>query len=318
MPYLPRTLESIASQTYRNHHILARDDGSTDVTLDELKRWIPSRIPGAVFSGSCFGLGRSLAFLVEQAQTELCARIDGDDINFPHRLEAQVEFMLSHPAVGVLGSYVRVIDQDDVEGELYRTESSDAEIRWLTRYTCRLHHPTVMFRRSHVLAAGNYRDIIYDRDRCYEDWELWLRMVPITEIRNLPEPLVYYRRTPASITGQVRDWFQVMKTAAMTQAPDLFPGVSDRTTALELWESTFPHGCGSRGSAVPARRRHLTSLRRAAETLGAQCGKPENYFTDTESFRSQCFWLKRRMLQRFGLQPLIQFRELIARNTACM
>ena len=68
MAYLRETLESIANQSYKNHKILVRDDGSTDGTGDELRRWIPSRIPGQIFSGSSSGVGRSLALLVEQAE----------------------------------------------------------------------------------------------------------------------------------------------------------------------------------------------------------------------------------------------------------
>src|SRR5579863_7830623 len=94
MPFLPLTLESIANQTYRNQKILAWDDCSTDGSLEELRRWIPSRIPGRIFAGKSLRLGPCLAYLVEQADTELCARIDGDDIAYPHRLERQVAYML--------------------------------------------------------------------------------------------------------------------------------------------------------------------------------------------------------------------------------
>lgn len=315
IPYLPLTLESIASQDYCNHRILARDDGSTDGTLDELKRWIPSHIPGQFFSGPSLGLGRSLASLVEQAETELCARIDGDDINSPDRLKKQVDFMLAHPQVGVLGSSVRVIDQDGVPGELWRMEASDAEVRWLMRYACRLYHPTVMFRRDVVLSAGNYRDILYERDRSYEDWDLWLRMTRVTEMRNLPEPLVCYRRSSTSITGHVKDWFPVLKTLATSNAATLFPGVSDPAAAMELWESALPEKFRSpQAQAVPSRPWHMTRLRRAAELLALQCRKPRNYFTDTESFRSQAFFLKRRVLQRFHMQALIDLRDLVSRT----
>ncbi len=110
MPYLTATLESIATQTYRNHKVLAWDDCSTDGSLEELERWIPHRIPGRIFSGQSKRLGPCLAFLLEQADTELCARIDGDDVNLPTRLERQVEVMLKNPAIGVLGSYLEVID----------------------------------------------------------------------------------------------------------------------------------------------------------------------------------------------------------------
>ncbi len=44
MPYLPETLASIEAQTYRNWQILSWDNGSTDGTVAELHKWIPSRM----------------------------------------------------------------------------------------------------------------------------------------------------------------------------------------------------------------------------------------------------------------------------------
>jgi|GEM_PF-6571817 len=93
MPYLPETLASVEAQTYTNWEVLALDDGSTDSTLEELKKWIPSRLPGRVIAGESAGVGAALARLVKECTTELCARIDGDDINMPERLEKQVGFL---------------------------------------------------------------------------------------------------------------------------------------------------------------------------------------------------------------------------------
>jgi glycosyltransferase involved in cell wall biosynthesis len=312
MPYLPETLASIANQTYRNHALLVRDDGSTDGTLDELRRWVPARIPGEIFSGEPLGIGRSLAFLVERATTELCARIDGDDVNLPDRLARQVEFLLDHPEIGVVGSHVRVIDEAGREGELWAFETSDAEIRWLTRYACRLCHPTVMFRRGIVLAAGNYPDFIFQRDSMYEDWELWRRLARTTEMYNLPEVLVHYRRFSGSVTGHVQDWAPVLRSVATANAPNLFPGVPDPAAALELWESSLPSKFTRAGSAVAAKPWHLRQLRNSARLLAAQCHKPDNYFTETESFRDQYYSMKRRLLRRFGLGPLLKARDYFA------
>jgi glycosyltransferase involved in cell wall biosynthesis len=52
MPYVRETLASITGQTYRNHLILAWDNGSTDGTLEELRRWIPAHLPGRIVTGA--------------------------------------------------------------------------------------------------------------------------------------------------------------------------------------------------------------------------------------------------------------------------
>ena len=120
MPYLPETLASIEAQTYKNWEVLVWDNGSTDGTLEELAKWIPDRLPGKIFTGEPHGVGGSLKRLVEECQTEFCARIDADDINFPERLEKQVAFLQAHPEVAILGSQMKYIDGNgNIQKPLY-------------------------------------------------------------------------------------------------------------------------------------------------------------------------------------------------------
>jgi hypothetical protein len=52
-----------------------------------------------------------------------------------------------------------------------------------------MNHPTVMFRRSAAIMAGNYRDM-----PGFEDYDLWLRMIQKgARLGNLEETLVYMR-----------------------------------------------------------------------------------------------------------------------------
>jgi hypothetical protein len=308
MPYLTATLESIANQTYTNHRILVRNDGSTDGTQEELERWIPSRIPGRIFSGTgSWGVGRSLAFLIEQADTELCARIDGDDINRADRLEKQVEFMLQHPQVGVVGSRITCIDEHGALLEESHHDTEDADIRWLMRYACRICHPTAMLRRSAVLAAGNYRSVKY------EDSDLWIRMIPVAEMANLPECLLFYRYYPGSLTGGIRDWLPVLRQTAVLHASSLFPGVSDPEKALDLWDATAPSQVTWRPEIThPAKLRHLREFKRSAVLQAREVGKPDDYFTDTKIFQEQYWLLRRRFLKRLGLGPLLRLQDRAA------
>jgi glycosyltransferase involved in cell wall biosynthesis len=304
MPFVASTLESIANQTYTNHKILAWDDCSTDGTADELHRWIPGRIPGRIFEGKSLRLGPCLAFLVEQAETELCARIDGDDIAYPHRLERQVAYMAEHPEVAVLGSYAQSIDAEGKKLPIWKFPPCDADARWLMRFDTRVLHPCLMFRRSAILAAGNYPDFKY------EDCVLWTRMsVMKFEIHNIPEPLIKYRRTATSSTGLIEDWVPVNRQVAQFCASIIFPGIPDPAQAMELWEATRM----DKGK-VKAEWRHLKALDQAAVAHARQVGKPDDYFLNCSAFKEQRYNVRRRILESFGLGPLIRLRGRLARK----
>jgi len=189
MPYLPETLASIEAQTYKNWEVLIWDNGSTDGTLEELEKWIPNRLPGRVFTGEPHGVGGSLKRLVEECTTELCARIDADDINFPERLEKQISFLEAHPEVAILGSQMKYIDEKgNVQEPLYHVPLEHNDIVHAFLKSNCIGHPSIIFRRSAVLQVGNYRDLPN-----VEDYDLWLRLAAHFKFANLAQPLVYYR-----------------------------------------------------------------------------------------------------------------------------
>lgn len=307
--FLRETLQSIYAQTYRNHRILVWDDCSTDGTLEELQRWIPALIPGKIFSGRSLRLGASLAFLVVEAETELCARIDGDDINHPERLQRQVAYMVEHPEVGVLGSQTKHIDEHGhVCSSSWHYPVSDADIRWRTRWQASLCHPAVLFRRSAVLEAGNYRDFQI------EDLDLWMRMSLITEIHNLAEPLLKYRRFNSSMTGQVEDFYPLDLKAATLNGPVLFGRVNPPERALDLWRATYVQRIRpSHFSLLEAVKvlRDRQGLRSAAVAFARTAGKPDDYFLKTDFCQEQLYRLRQKFFQSCGLAGLHKLRSRV-------
>ena len=276
MPYLTETLASIEAQTYRHWEVLAWDNGSTDETVAELRRWIPSRLPGRVISDRPLSLGHSLARMVEIAETEFCARIDADDINLPERLERQVAFLLEHPEVGVVGSQIEFIGEHECAcPEAWMQPSSDAEIRWKLRWENALHHPTVMFRRSVVLAAGNYADCMP-----YEDYDLWMRVALIAEIANIPRALVKYRFHPTSVTGAKGNPGWAFDAVAARNADSLFSGIPG-PAALEIRENS------SERSERKVRLWDFVALHEAATKAAISSGKPTSYFRSTSLYAKQ-------------------------------
>lgn len=197
MPYLPETLASIEAQSYPNWEILAWDNGSTDGTVEELRRWIPDRLPGRLIVDSPLSLAASLAEMVRRCETELCARIDADDVNLPGRLKAQIAYLESHPDIAAVGSWTTRLDEMGEDHGLMHILPGDHAgiVRAMLKHNA-VAHPTVLFRRAAVLGAGNYADVPQA-----EDYELWLRMAAQGyRLANLEESLVRYRFHAQSAT----------------------------------------------------------------------------------------------------------------------
>jgi acetyltransferase-like isoleucine patch superfamily enzyme len=197
MPYLPETLASIEKQDYKNWEVLVADNGSTDETVEELKKWIPHRLPGKYFINPVLGLGALRAHLVEQATTEFCAIIDADDINCSERLEQQMNFLIQHPEVGAVGSQMYYINAEGlVQQDRYVVPQHHDDIVHMLLVQNSIAQPSVLFRRSAVLSVGNYQDVPI------EDYDLWLRLSVQHKLANLDQSLVYYRLHDKSTTQQ--------------------------------------------------------------------------------------------------------------------
>jgi len=276
MPHLRHTLASVAAQTHGDLEVLVWDNGSTDGSVAEARRWVGERLAGRVVADRPLPLGLCRARMVEAARTELIAWIDADDIMEPQRLALQIEAFEREPRLGAVGSQLRYINADgsDRPGE-FPLPLDDASIRWTLRFGTGLVQGTAMLRRSVVLAAGNYRQI-----RPAEDPDLFVRMAARAPMRNLPQRLLRYRQHDLSVTAQDRG---VMRSTVERMIRDnagvLFPGLGVEE-GLGLYRLLQP-GCEREAGLAD-----LIRLWRVAGEAGRAVGRGGGYFRNTPEFKA--------------------------------
>ncbi|MEA5440938.1 glycosyltransferase [Cyanobium gracile] len=187
--HLTASVESLILQSEPRIEIIAIDDGSRDATARLLSRMAARDQRIAVVRQPREGLVTALNRGLALARAPLVARMDGDDIAHPERLERQAAFLEAHPDVVVVGSAIRVVDR---HGNWLRDQAFPtapvAVARALQQANC-LAHPSVMLRREPVLAAGGYRRAFV----MAEDFDLWLRLSEHHALANLSTPLLDYR-----------------------------------------------------------------------------------------------------------------------------
>jgi GT2 family glycosyltransferase len=134
------------------------------------------------------GLGPALDAGLAACSHEIVARMDSDDLSAPDRFERQVPLVEQGADIVGSGLWEFGHDLDDVVGR--RTPPTDPdEIRRVIRFRDPFNHPTVVYRKTAVAAAGGYSDLAL-----LEDYLLFTRMVTGgAHPANLADPLVYYR-----------------------------------------------------------------------------------------------------------------------------
>lgn len=207
--YVGRALESVRRQTFSDFEHVIVDDASTDGTWPMLQaaaqadpRCLPERL--ARNAGQAMALNQALA----QARGEYVAILDHDDECAPERLALQVDYLDAHPEVGVLGTLGYRTGEDGAILKDAGVIGDDAVLRWLLYFGTPLIHSSVMMRADTLRAVGGYQAQL----RSATDFDLWLRLAPVTAFAVLPQRLAMYRDTPTGISrsGRVRQRAQVV------------------------------------------------------------------------------------------------------------
>jgi glycosyltransferase involved in cell wall biosynthesis len=190
--YIAEAINSVIEQTESNFEFIIIDDGSTDRTSAIIKQFASndSRIR-PIFNRVNYGVATALNIGVENAKSEIIARMDADDICLPNRFSIQLSIMRRRPEIVLLGSMVTIIDPDGDElyemVNLFSHNDIDAQLMYSAEQL--IYHPSVMLRRSAVQIVGGY-----DPDfQGTEDLDLFLKLSEIGRIENTKEILLKYR-----------------------------------------------------------------------------------------------------------------------------
>ena len=189
--HIRRAMRSaVDDQTVRPDQVVIVRDGPVRDELarclDEVERASPVPVTFVPLLDNR-GLGPALDQGLAASWFDVVARMDADDVAMPHRFEVELPLIADADIVGA-GLYEFVEDTNDIVGQ--RVPPTDpAQIRRYARMHDPFNHPTVVYRRQAVLAAGGYGDL-----PLMEDYALFARMLAGgARAVNVAEPLVFYR-----------------------------------------------------------------------------------------------------------------------------
>lgn len=201
--YLEEAINSILNQTFKDFEFIIINDCSTDRTSEILQSYNDVRIK-IINNENNVGLTKSLNKGLKIARGQYVARMDADDISMPERLEKQVSFMVSCSEIGVLGTNAFQIGIHNQElGPIYpncfplKNEAIKKELEKGLNYII---HGSVMFRKMLLTQVTGYNPLY----KVSQDYDLWLRMMDLTDFENFSERLYCWRVSPDNINSSKR------------------------------------------------------------------------------------------------------------------
>jgi glycosyltransferase involved in cell wall biosynthesis len=170
--YVEEAILSILNQSYKEFEIIIIDDGSTDSSLELIKKMIENNPQVLLISQNNMGLIYSLNLAISKSKYEYIVRMDADDICKINRLE-QIKKVITNNSYNLISSRAEIIDENNSYVCFSKEISDDNFILKRLPYINEIFHPSVCFKKSFFYDCGQYKP----EEKSVEDILLWKRMV---------------------------------------------------------------------------------------------------------------------------------------------
>lgn len=174
--FLDKCFESINNQTVKaDEWVVVKDGPISDdlqIVIDKYSAMDGVNIKQVPLEKN-MGLGIALSYGIKESSNELVARMDTDDIAVPNRFELQLKEFVKNLELDLCGGQITEFEDDPLKPVAERkVPLSHDEIVKYQKSRSAFNHMTVMFKKSKVLEAGNYKNV-----PLMEDDMLWVDML---------------------------------------------------------------------------------------------------------------------------------------------
>jgi glycosyltransferase involved in cell wall biosynthesis len=212
------TLLSVRNQTHRNLEIIVVDDGSTDRTyqLSSDHSRVDSRV--RVIRQPNAGVAAARNRGIEEAQAELIAPIDADDLWRPTKIARQVRALRAAGSeVKLVYTWSALIDKDSkvIDWGTHPLFAGDVLLA-LSRGNFVGNGSTALMQKSALKGLGGYDASLRARQaQGCEDWSLFLQVAEGAHFAVVPDYLTGYRQDPKAMS---RDIEQMLRSDELVRS----------------------------------------------------------------------------------------------------
>jgi glycosyltransferase involved in cell wall biosynthesis len=252
--YIGLAISSTLNQTFKDFEFIIVDDGSTDRTKEIIAAFDDPRI--TIYSLDHIGRARALNYAVRKAQSPYIAFMDADDISVPERIEKQYIYLHQNPQVGIVSSWFQLIDYEGGKLNVIRKlPEHHTQIEYQMTVHCSMCFGCSMIRSKLIQQAGEFNNQLGSAI----DYDLFVRLLPLTEFHNLQHTLFYCRIHSSALTSS-RNKEQLSNTFII--AKQYLEILLKRASSQEAYKIYFRLGVNEyyRGTIHAARQYFLSAL----------------------------------------------------------
>ncbi len=206
LQYLPIAVEAILGQTFVDYELIIINDGSTDETESYLATLEDVRI--RVINRANGGLPSALNCGFSEAKGKYFTWTSADNATAPTWLGKLVSCLEGAPeSVGFALSSFAFIDDQGALTRVRRIEEMQLDSLMAENHGI----ASFMYRASVAKQVGDYDEALNGA----EDWDMWLRILEITDPACVGDVLYYYRVHSNSMTSDLKGTISKVCTAVL-------------------------------------------------------------------------------------------------------
>lgn len=209
--YFEDCYNSIIGQTYHNWEVIIVDDGSTDDSVDVMKRTIgeDSRFTIELLAENK-GCGFAKRRLVELAKGEICGFVDPDDAITECAVSVMIDAHQRNPQISIAYSDCIFCDVELAKIHEKKTKQVTSHDLYFNNYYAEIFAWTTFKKKFYDITDGINPDL-----RRAIDQDLVMRLYEVGEVLHLPEFLYRYRKHERGIStmsnaGKAKYWHWVV------------------------------------------------------------------------------------------------------------
>ena len=245
--YLEETIRSVASQDYPNLEHWIIDGGSTDGSLDIIRRWAGRRKSIRWVSEKDRGQSEAINKGFRRSSGEIVTWLNSDDAYAPGAVRRAAEFLASHPDCMLAYSEAVIVDE---RGALMGTFPHTQKIfnyRRLVAVSDYIAQPSAFIRRKVLDKVGLLDESLH---WCM-DWDLWVRIAE-------KYPVLYF----PSLTAHMRDYAQTKTRKGGRRRWKEIVSVARQHSGLRFPPAYFIYGLESAATRLRLDRSARSRLKR--------------------------------------------------------
>lgn len=169
---LDEAIGSLLKQSYKGWKLILVDDGSEDNTYQIASKYADKYENIYLYRNNTnMGLNYTLNHCLKYADTEYVARMDGDDISLPNRLQKQIDFLDHNKEYAIVSSQMYAFDENGIWG-IYKRPEIPTKMDFLKGSPfC---HAACVMRTNAIKAVNGYS--VEKKLLRVEDYHLWIKM----------------------------------------------------------------------------------------------------------------------------------------------